>query len=53
MVVVVTVVTAGDDPSAPEAVAARAAAHGLALRLAADARAAGYEVGRIVERATA
>ena len=53
MVVVVTVVTAGDDPGAPDGVAARAAAHDLALRLAADAQAAGYEVGRIVERATA
>jgi hypothetical protein len=30
-----------------------AAAHALAVRLAADAAAAGYEVGRIVERATA
>jgi hypothetical protein len=30
-----------------------AGAHALALRLAADAEAAGYEVGRLVERATA
>ncbi len=53
LVVVVAVVTAGDDPAAPAAVEAREAAHALAIRLAADAEAAGYEVGRIVERATA
>ncbi len=53
LVVVVAVVTADDDPMAPAAVEARAAAHALAVRLAADAEAAGYEVGRIVERATA
>jgi hypothetical protein len=53
LVVVVAVVTADDDPTAPAAVEARAAAHALAVRLAADAEAAGYEVGRIVERATA
>ncbi len=53
LVVVVAVATAGDDPAGPAAVEARAAAHALAVRLAADAEAVGYEVGRIVERASA
>jgi hypothetical protein len=39
-----------DDPARA---AALSAAHALALRLASDAEAAGYEVGRLVERVTA
>jgi hypothetical protein len=42
---------AGGD--AAELGAALGGAHALALRLASDAEAAGYEVGRLVERATA
>ena len=53
MVVVVAVTTRSDDPPAKDAARARADAHALAVRLASDAAAAGYEVGRIVERATA
>ncbi len=51
MVVLVVVAPASDDPAAPDMVTARAAAHALAVRLAADAAAAGYDVGRIIERA--
>jgi hypothetical protein len=40
------------EPGAPPADLVRGA-HALAVRLAADAAAAGYEVGRLVERATA
>jgi glycosidase len=53
MVVMVTIATATDDPAGEDVARARTAAHALAGRLAADAAAAGYEVGRIVERATA
>ncbi len=53
MVVVVAVTTRSDDPPSADAARARADAHALAVRLASDAAAAGYEVGRIVERATA
>jgi hypothetical protein len=52
-VVVVSVTAAGDEPGGADAASARAAAHALAQRLAGDAMAAGYEVGRIIERATA
>ncbi len=57
MVVLVAVVGAesGDEAAAGAALAgtALAGAHALALRLVSDAEAAGYEVGRLVERATA
>jgi glycosidase len=51
MVVLVAVIAGAED--ADHAASARAEAHALATRLAADANVAGYEVGQIVERATA
>ena len=53
MVVLVAVAPASADAAAAATGPARDAAHAVAVRLAADAAAAGYEVGRIVERATA
>jgi glycosidase len=52
MVVLVAVGGAGG-PDEAAAAPSLAAAHALAVRLAADASGAGYEVGRLVERATA
>ncbi len=53
MTVLVSIAGTADDPADPDPARATAAAHALALRLAADADAAGYEVGRLLERATA
>jgi hypothetical protein len=50
---VVLVAIGGPEDGAGGTPAGLAAAHGLAVRLAGDAAAAGYEVGKIVERATA
>jgi glycosidase len=53
MVVLVAVDGAAERRDDLEAAVGLAGAHALALRLASDAEAAGYEVGRLVERATA
>ncbi len=53
LVVVTAVVAGAADPPDPEAPRAVEAAHAVAVRLAADAAAARYEVGRLVELATA
>ena len=50
---VILVAVGGPDQVAAGPPTSLAAAHALAVRLAADAAAAGYEVGTIVERATA
>jgi len=44
-------VAGSEDAVAPAGPASVAAAHAVAVRLAADAAAAGYEVGRLLERA--
>ena len=53
MVVLVAVDGAPEERDDVAATAGMAGAHALALRLAADAEAAGYEVGRLVDLATA
>jgi len=53
MVVLVAVGGRADGRVDPGVGADLNGAHALALRLTADAEAAGYEVGRLVERATA
>jgi hypothetical protein len=53
LVVLVAVGGAREEGEAAGPAPDLAAAHALAVRLAADAAAAGYDVGRLVERATA
>jgi glycosidase len=52
MVVLAAVAEAADDPDGAAVAGAMEAAHGLATRLASDAKSSGYEVGRLVEMAT-
>ena len=51
LVILAAVAGVADQVDATDAARTLAVAHALAVRLAADAEAAGYEVGRIVERA--